>query len=297
MTGPRRKSGIPLPQDLLSRMWIEWLLEEKKPESTIKRRAAVLRSVRNAGRATRIEIEEWWESRRDLAPATRNTDLGCLRSFYKWCQRWDHRKDDPSIRLEAPKVGRGMPHPIPQDQLDRYLEATSGDGATPRAGRLYRAGLLMAFAGLRVSEAAAADWDHVDATPGDAFIEVTGKGGKTRRVPLQDDVLAELGDPVAGTSIVTGTADFMTGDGLDSAVNRALRDLGSKATAHHLRHYFGTQFYRSTRDLAATAAVMGHANIQTTRGYAAAVDEAARKGAAGVAAGFKRRNTNKEKRQ
>ena len=152
----------------------------------------------------------------------------------------------------------------------------------------------MAYAGLRVSEAADADWGLVDATPGDAFIEVTGKGGKTRRVPLEDDVLAELGDHGHdGTSIVTGSDTFMTGDALDSAVNRALKDIGSKATAHHLRHYFGTQFYRSTRDLAATAAVMGHSNIQTTRGYALAVDEAARKGAAGVAAGFKRR-TNRE---
>ncbi|HEY9354522.1 MAG TPA: tyrosine-type recombinase/integrase [Nocardioides sp.] len=286
-----RKAGIPLPQDLLSRMWIEWQLEEKKPMATIRRRAAVLRSVRNAGRATRAEIEAWWETRRDLAAATRNTDLGCLRSFYKWCQKFDHRKDDPSIRLDAPKVGRGMPHPIPQDQLDTYLSAT----CDMRDPKLYRAGLLMAYTGLRVSEAAAADWGLVDPTPGDAYIEVTGKGDKTRRVPLEDDVLAELGDPgPAGTSIVTGTETAMSGDALDSAVNRALRDIGSKATAHHLRHYFGTQFYRSTRDLAATAAVMGHSNIQTTRGYAAAVDEAARKGAAGVAAGFKRR-TNREK--
>lgn len=285
-----KMAGIPLPQDVLSRMWIEWMLEEGKPLTTIKRRASVLRSVRNAGKATRVEIEAWYESRRHLAPATRDADLGCLRSFYNWCQKWDHRADNPARRLEPPKVPPRLPHPISQDELDRYLSAT----CDRRSPKLYRAGLLMAYAGLRVSEAAAADWGLVDPTPGDAYIEVTGKGDKTRRVPLEDDVLAELGDPgPAGTSIVNGTETFMTGDALDSAVNRALKDLGSKATAHHLRHYFGTQFYRSTRDLAATAAVMGHSNIQTTRGYAAAVDEAARKGAAGVAAGFKRRNTNK----
>ena len=47
-----KMAGIPLPQDVLSRMWIEWMLEEGKPRSTIKRRASVLRSVRNAGKAT-----------------------------------------------------------------------------------------------------------------------------------------------------------------------------------------------------------------------------------------------------
>ncbi|HEY9352762.1 MAG TPA: site-specific integrase [Nocardioides sp.] len=287
-----KMAGIPLPQDVLSRMWIEWMLEEGKPRSTIKRRASVLRSVRNAGKATRVEIEAWYDSRRHLAPATRDADLGCLRSFYNWCQKWDHRADNPARRLEAPKVPARLPHPIPQDDLDRYLSAT----CDKRSPKLYRAALLMAYAGLRVSEAAAVDWEWIDATPGDAFIEVRdGKGGKHRRVPLEDEVLAELGDPgPVGTSIVTGTDHFMTGDALDSAVNRALKAIGSRATAHHMRHYFGTQFYRSTRDLAATAAVMGHSNIQTTRGYAAAVDEAARKGAAGVAAGFKRR-TNREK--
>lgn len=285
----------PLPQDHLSRMWLEWQLEEKKPRATIRRRASVLRSVRTAGRATRAEIEEWWETRRDRAASTRKVDLACLRAFYRWCQKFDHRKDDPTRRIDAPKVTPGMPHPIPQDDLDRYLDATSGDGADLRDGRLYRTGILTAFGGLRIAEAAAADWAKLDPTPGDAYIEVTGKGGKTRRVPLEDDVVAELGEPgPAGTSIVTGTEDFMSADALDTAVNRALRDLGSKATAHHFRHYFGTRFYRTTRDLAATAAVMGHANIQTTRGYAAAVDAAARQGATGVAGGLKRR-TNREK--
>lgn len=295
-----RGAGIgPLPQDQLSRMWLEWQVDEKKPLSTIRRRASVLRSVRNAGRASRAEVEEWWETRRDRAAATRKVDLACLRAFYRWCQRFDHRKDDPTRRIDAPKVTPGMPHPIPQDDLDRYLEATCGDGDEPRDPRLYKAGILMAFGGLRVAEAAAADWGRLDPTPGDAYLEVTGKGDKTRRVPLEDDVVDELGAGrtagPAGTSIVTGTTDFVTADALDTAVNRALRDLGSRATAHHFRHYFGTRFYRTTRDLAATAAVMGHANIQTTRGYAAAVDAAARQGATGVAAGFKRRNANREK--
>ena len=83
--------------DALSAQWIEHLRAERTPANTVARRASVLRSIGNAGTATREEVEAWWASRRDLAPATRSNELANLRGFYRWARRWEHRDDDPTL--------------------------------------------------------------------------------------------------------------------------------------------------------------------------------------------------------
>ena len=71
-------------RDPLSREWLAYCAAEGTPPNTVARRRSVLLSIGNAGTATREEIEAWWATRRDLAPATRSIDLEILRAFYKW---------------------------------------------------------------------------------------------------------------------------------------------------------------------------------------------------------------------
>ena len=250
--------------DALSAQWIEHLRAERTPANTVARRASVLRSIGNASTATREEVEAWWAGRRHLSPATRSNDLACLRQFYKWADRWDHRADDPTRRLDAPKVAKGLPHPLGRADLHKLLDNLPPD--------LRRAVALGAYAGLRVSEVAALDWADIDLEARRA--RVTGKGGKTRLVALGAVLMDEL-LPDVGGNVVNAGGKATTGAALQRRVNRAIQALGVDATFHSLRHRYGTLAYQATRDLLAVGRQMGHSSPVTTSIYAAPADDAA----------------------
>ncbi len=92
-----------------------WIAKYEKESA----RARVLRSLPNAGTATREEVEAWWATRRHLSPATRSNDLANLRAFYRWARRWEHRDDDPTMRIDAPRVDKGLPRPLGRTDLHR----------------------------------------------------------------------------------------------------------------------------------------------------------------------------------
>jgi len=252
-------------RDALSDAWLSHLTAERVPPNTVAARARVLRSVGNAGTATRDEIEAWWATRRDLSPATRSNDLACLRSFYRWCARWEHREDDPTRRIDAPKVNKGLPRPVSRADLRTLLDTLPDD--------LRRAVALGAYAGLRVSEVAALHWHDVDLEARRARI-LHGKGGKSRLVAL-GAVLIDQILPDTGGNVVTGTARTYTAATLQRRVNRAMKRAGVDATFHQLRHRYGTLAYQATRDLVAVGRQMGHSSPVTTAIYAAASDDVA----------------------
>ena len=101
--------------------WIAHLTQERRPANTVAAARRVMRSLPNASDATREDVEAWWASRAHLSPATRSNDLAILRTFYAWCRRWEHRDDDPTARLDAPKVDKGLPRPLSRADLHRLL--------------------------------------------------------------------------------------------------------------------------------------------------------------------------------
>jgi integrase len=253
--------------DPLTTAYLQHLRDERKPPNTIAGRARTLGLIGTAGTATREEVESWWRSRADLAPATRSADLSHLRAFYKWCQRWEHRDDDPTLRIDAPKVPNGLPRPVNRADLHKLLDELEPD--------LRRAVCLGAYAGLRVSEVAALMWSDVDLEARRARI-INGKGGKSRLVALGPVLIDEL-LPNTGGNVVTGGPTPNTAARLERRVNRAIRRAGVDATFHQLRHRYGTLAYQATGDLIAVGRQMGHSSPVTTAIYAAASDEVADK--------------------
>ena len=251
--------------DDLSRAHLDHMDAEREPHNTIASRRRVLTSLGNAGTASREEVEAWWATRRDKAPGTRSNDLANLRAFYKWCARWEHRDDDPTRRLDAPKVSKGLPHPTSRTDLRNLL-----DGALPPD--LTRAVALGAYAGLRVSEVAALDWRDVDLEARRA--RVLGKGQKWRLVAL-GVILIDYLLPDTGRNVVTGTDEVHSAAQLQRRVNRAMKAAGIDGTFHSLRHRYGTLAYQATRDLVAVGRQMGHTSPVTTAIYAAASDDVA----------------------
>lgn len=258
--------------DDLSRTYVEWCAADRQPPNTVASRARVLRSVGTAGTATREEIEAWWATRRDLSPGTRANDLANLRSFYKWAQRWEHRADDPTLRIDAPHVANGIPRPMSRHDLHKLLAALPDD--------LRRAVALGAYAGLRVSEAAALHWANVDIETRQLRV-IDSKGGKNRVVPL-GPILTDHLLPDTGGNVVTAGGSAFTAATLQRKANRAIRANGIDATFHQLRHRYGTIAYQATGDLVAVGRAMGHSSVVTTQIYAAANDDVAAKIAAAV---------------
>lgn len=246
--------------DTLSQAWITDLeTDNDVSRATIAARKSVLRSVGNAGTATREEIEAWWKTRAELARSTRNANLSHLRAFYTWCSIWEHRADDPSIRIKAPRTEKGLPRPLGKTEI-RVLMKDLPDV-------MRRAAALITFGGIRVSEAAALDWDEVDWEA--RRMRITGKGRKTRIVGIGPELYDEIAP--AGVGRVIG--EEFTADRLQRKLNRAIAKCGVKGTTHQLRHRFGTVAVARTHDINAVAHVMGHSSPATTAIYAQMGDE------------------------
>lgn len=263
MTGPRLRMP-----DAMSTEYIAWSEAERHPANTVRRRRSVLRSIGNPGTATREDVEEWWARRRHLKDSSRANDLAVLRAFYTWCQIWELRTDDPTVRLRPPKLGKGSPKPFSRREVAAILTAVDHDPP------LRRAVLLGAGAGLRISEVAALRWTDIDTDTGMA--RVTGKGRKTRLVALSGKLLEAL-LPDTGGNVVTGRPRGWAASTLGGKVNTAIHDAGLAGTFHKLRHHYGSLAYQRTKDPKAVADQMGHASVATTMSfYAAAADDAAR---------------------
>lgn len=255
MTGPH--------VDPLVEAYLEHMTTERTPKNTIAARMRTLRSVGNPGDATREQVEEWWRSRAHLSPSTRSNDLANLRGFYRWCQRWDLRGDDPTVRLDAPKVPAGLPRPFNRAQFHHLLAELVDD--------MRRTIALGGYGGLRVSECATADWSNYDAEH--RRLLVCGKGQKERLITIGPILMDAIGPPLDVGSIVTAGEKPYSEGVLQRKVNRAIQAAGIDGTFHQLRHRWITVGLAETGDLLGVSRAAGHASVTTTTRYAATSDD------------------------
>lgn len=253
--------GISLESQGLVEQWLTYLTNANLSPNTIATYRRTLTNLPDASTASREDVEAWWDSRTHLSVATRVNELSAVRQFYKWCRIWEHRTDDPTLRIRAPKSARGLPHPISRADLTKLLDKLDGE--------MRRAICLGAYGGLRVSEAAALDWAHIDLETN--RLRITGKGGKTRLVGLPSLLLDSI-LPDTGLNVVTGTSKTYTAGTLQRKVNRAIQASGADATYHALRHRFATVALGSTGNLLAVSRALGHSSVATTAIYAATAD-------------------------
>lgn len=203
----------------------------------------------------------------DWAPETRKSVRASLRGFYQWAEESERVDVDPSRRLPKVTVPQGVPHPTPSDVVADALAR-----ATDRELLMV---YLAAYAGLRRAEIAGL---HSRNVVGDDLV-VTGKGGRTRVVPLHPALAAGL----------SGRAGFIfpgrdVGHLSPDRVGRILTKLlGSGWTAHSLRHRFATRAYAAERDLLTVQQLLGHSSVATTQRYTQVPDDARRRAVNNVA--------------
>lgn len=239
--------------------------DRRRSPATLTRYRAVLAMLDDPARADAEQVEAWWASRFDLSPATRANELACLRTFYRWCTRFDIRTDDPTRRLDAPKVDNRVPRMVGRTEFDRLLgEATDG------APDLRRAIALGGYAGLRVSEVASLDWSHIDEEARRMFVR--GKGGKERPVPLSPVLLDYLLPNVGGNVVRSGGEPYSAAT-LQRKVNRLFRAIGSERTFHDLRKRGASLALSKGASPAAVRVMFGWSSMETVAHYAVVGDD------------------------
>lgn len=260
--------------DELSAQHIEWLnRQHDRSSKTIESRIRVLRSLPNAGTATREQVETWWEERAHLSTGTRAVDLSHLRGFYLWCQIFDHRTDNPSIRIRPPRVNNRIAKKASRADVETLLESDLPPD-------LRRAFLLGCYAGVRVAEAAALDWADVDSDSNTITVR-EGKGGKSRVIDVSPMLIDWLGGRGTGNVVTAGKEPY-TAAQLQRKLNRALKGAGLNITTHALRHRWGMMAYQASGDLLAVGEMMGHSSTNTTKIYAQASSDVKKKIASAV---------------
>jgi len=234
-----------------------------RPRTIGARRDCLRAFVRHLGvmpieAAARVHVESYLA--RPLAPESRRAYRSHLKSFYAWALEEGLVAADPTERIPAIRVPRAVPRPVGDDDLARALAV-----ADPRMRAWL---LLMALAGLRCCEVAGLAPPDLTRTEAGWLLYLREcKGGGAATMPAHPTlVTALLGLPVhAGGTWWTASAAYVS-----RAVSLHLGDAGVNATAHQIRHFAGTSWFRASgHDLLTTATLLRHASVQTPQIYAA----------------------------
>ncbi|MEM6934909.1 MAG: site-specific tyrosine recombinase XerD [Pseudomonadota bacterium] len=203
--------------------------------------------------------------------------LSCLRVFYRFLLDTGRRSDNPSERIEAPKLRRPLPGAISEDQVERLLAAPD---VTTALGLRDRAMIELLYAtGLRVSELVNLKASEISTRQG--AVRVVGKGSKERLVPIGEAALHWLtryletsrpdllGGRTCETVFVTRRGAGMTRQAFWHLIRRHARQAGIEdhLSPHTLRHSFATHLLNHGADLRVIQLLLGHGDLSTTQIY------------------------------
>ena len=203
--------------------------------------------------------------------------LSSIRRYYQYQIREGRLQDDPSARIEAPKIAPGLPKLLTEEDVDKLLEAPDTNDALGFRDRTMLE--LLYASGLRVSELVTLELSQVNLQQG--IVRVTGKGGKERLVPLGEEALNWLerfirhdrvdinnGRPVDAI-FPTRRGGPMTRQAFWQLIKRyaVKANINKPLSPHTLRHAFATHLINHGADLRVVQLLLGHSNLSTTQIY------------------------------
>ncbi|MEP7072255.1 MAG: site-specific tyrosine recombinase XerD [Verrucomicrobiota bacterium] len=215
--------------------------------------------------------------RAGLAAASIKLIVVALKVFYRFLLSRDQIAQDPTDTLTLPRIERYLPETLNELQVEQLLE---GINTTAPLGMRDRAIIELLYAsGLRVSELANARLENFDGEG--RILRVTGKGNKTRLVPVGGKACEALAaylsaerprlvKPRTGNEIFLSTrGGKLTTSRLWQIVKKHARRAGLEANIypHLLRHSFATHLLSNGADLRIIQEMLGHADISTTQVY------------------------------
>ena len=244
--------------------WLDWLRSGAVSPATLRLRYYTLRQfarLHPLDTATTDDVLAWLRARPSAASMA--TGLSALRSYYRWATLSGRLPADPTLMVRPVRVPVHDMLPVSKGALDRALILS------PPKVRF--ALLLGARAGLRREEIASLHARHV----GRDFLHITGKGGKSRRIPIHPDLRPYLDDLARADTWAFPShvkpGEHVTPETICRWVSAAL---GGPWTTHSLRRRFAMSAYEGTHDLRAVQALLGHSSPATTARYIHADDDA-----------------------
>lgn len=203
--------------------------------------------------------------------------IASMRRFYRYLMRDNIISLDPTIQIQSPKLPRSLPKSLNEDEVVALLNAPN---VNEPAGLRDRAMLELLYAcGLRVSELVGVKATEVSVS--DGVVRVTGKGSKTRLVPMGEEAvdwisryLSEarptiLNKRLCDALFVTNRGEAMTRQAFWYLIKRYafLAGINKHMSPHVLRHAFATHLLNHGADLRVVQMLLGHADISTTQIY------------------------------
>ena len=229
------------------------------------------------------DVRAFMSSRRayDVGGRSLMRALAGLRSFGRFLEREGKGKVGALSAIRAPKIGRSLPKPIQMTSARQMANADIRAGENREPWIWARDAAVMALlygSGLRISEALGLKQRDVPLPSKGDVIVVTGKGNKTRMVPVLQNVLALVQDYVAmcphtiapdGPIFVGARGGPLSPRIIQLTMERLRGALGlpDSATPHALRHSFATHLLTRGGDLRAIQELLGHSSLSTTQIY------------------------------
>jgi integrase/recombinase XerC len=207
--------------------------------------------------------------------------LAGLRSFGRYLEREGKGRLGALNAVRAPKIRKSLPKPIAAAPARQLTDPDLRVGEDREPWIWTRDAAVMALlygSGLRISEALGLRRRDVPAPGEGDVIVVTGKGNKTRMVPVLHTVLALVADyvsecphllPPDGPLFVGARGGPLSPRIIQLTMERLRGALGlpDSATPHALRHSFATHLLSRGGDLRAIQELLGHASLSTTQIY------------------------------
>ena len=203
--------------------------------------------------------------------------LATLRRFFRFLLRENKIKEDPTLKIQTPKIPKSLPKSLSEDEVEGLLKAPDIKTAV---GMRDRSMLELLYAcGLRVSELVGIQLTEVILN--DGVIRVTGKGSKTRLVPMGEEAvdwikkyLAEsrqniLNKQTSKFLFVTNRGGEMTRQAFWYLIKKyaLMANINKPMSPHILRHAFATHLINHGADLRVVQMLLGHSDISTTQIY------------------------------
>ena len=225
---------------------------------------------------TRQDLREWLIDlgSEKLSENSRRRLISAVRGFYKFLMFDGHVTKNPAEDMVAPQKGVYLPRFLNRAEIEMLL--AEPDTSTENGLRDRAIVELMYASGLRVSEVVNLKIHEVDIDAG--ILTCTGKGSKTRRVPVGSSAVEWLksylavrrkfenieidrmfvnsnGSPVTRQSIYLSITEYAEKCGLEGV------------SPHTLRHSFATHLVQNNADIRSVQQMLGHADISTTQIY------------------------------
>ncbi|WP_210398270.1 tyrosine recombinase XerC [Motiliproteus sediminis] len=214
------------------------------------------------------------QHREGISGRTLQRRLSACRTFFHYLIREGLAGTNPAVGISAPKSGKPLPKTLDADQLGQLLDQNSDDPLVVRDLAMLE---LLYSSGLRLAELVSLDINSVDLR--EANLRVTGKGRKTRQLPVGRKATAalerwldcrdQLADYGERALFVSQQGQRLSPRSVQARLARwgQQNGLQERLHPHRVRHSFASHLLESSGDLRAVQELLGHADISTTQIY------------------------------